>query len=60
MNFTIPPLDTALDNADSRTDLGLRVRLDHPVDADSAAPALRLEDEASSADATAQSGNRRS
>ncbi len=53
-------LDTALDNADSRTDLGLRVRLDHPVDADSADPALRLEDEASSADATAQSGNRRS
>ena len=53
-------LDTALDNADSRTDLGLRVRLDHPVDADSADPALRLADDGSSADAPPPSGTRRS
>jgi twitching motility protein PilU len=52
-------LDTALANADSRTDLGLRVRLDHPVAAESADPSLRLEDEAASAEAPPPSGTRR-
>ena len=35
-------LDTALDNADSRTDLGLRIRLDQPLEADAGVGGMQI------------------